>query len=333
MMLKKLLFFFGLLQAVVGQDRRIYIDTVTCGDPILFNAMEETYNRAIIRAGMAVDALRPWALGGAPINTFDGRIRAVFDLLFGAGNTRLKVDYVFGHLDRLLDLRYMNDQFTGSEWHSGPTKRTMYDIEIRCNGDYIEPHPHSKEPNINHKDSITGKDVTDNDSVLDLKKLFTSTHAVTSPVYPASGRGWDPEAPEVIAWNWYRLWPVVHLNGFPGAGSVFVGVKIDQAAVEAAANARMRGWLLRNAPEWFARKFWTPIDLLDRLDSLMLHELTHTTAGRLAKDIDLPNSYGWRNCLRLQTHQNSAFFALAVELINSYHYDVNQAGELTRIDD
>ncbi|KAJ4175243.1 hypothetical protein NW754_005663 [Fusarium falciforme] len=332
MMLKKLLLFFGLLQAVIGQERRVYIDTVSCSNQRTFDAIKEAYQSAIIRAGLAIDALRPWAQEGASIDTFDGRIRNVFDLLFGAGGTRTKVSYVFGHLDRLLEVQYMNDLMTGGQWS---TARTMHDIEIHCNADYIQPHPHPKEPNIHHEDTIQKKPVHDDDAILGLKNPFKSAFAVTSPVSPPSGKGWDQDAPEIVAYSPWKLYFAANWDGFPGNDVVFGGIKINQAAVEAAANPRMHRWFLTNAPEWLAKYAWAPIDLLDRLESTMLHELTHTTAGRLTQDVELPNSYGWKNCVRLKKHSNAdsiALFALAVELINFYHYDVNEAGELTKIE-
>ncbi|KAM0419073.1 hypothetical protein ACHAPT_012012 [Fusarium lateritium] len=332
MMLKKLLFFFGLLQAVIGQERRVYINPVSCSNQRTFDGVKEAYQSAIIRAGLAIDALRPWAQEGASIDTFDGRIRNVFDLLFGAGGTQRKVEYVFGHLDRLLEVQYANDLMAGGGWD---TARTMNDIEIHCNADFVQPHPHPKEPNIGHENVIQQKPVADGDEILNLKNPFKSVFAVTSPVSPASGRGWDPKAPEIIAFSPWKLYFATNWDGVPGNDVVFTGIKINQAAVEAAANPRFHRWFLINPPEWLGNWGWTPIDLLDRLESTMLHELTHTTAGRRTEDEELPNSYGWKNCLRIKKYSNAdsiALFALAVELIDFYHYDINEAGELTKIE-
>ncbi|RSL49940.1 hypothetical protein CEP54_012192 [Fusarium duplospermum] len=329
MMLKKLFFFFGLLQAVISQERRIYIDTVSCAEGKTFDAVQEAYQSAIIRAGLVIEALRPWAEEGANINTFDGRIRNVFDLLFGAEWTRTKVGYVFDHLDRLLELQYMNNLMSNGDWVAA---RTMNDIEIRCNGDHIIPHKHPQEPNINYQNSITGKWLADNDDELSLLSRWAPAIAVTSQM---KTRDWDPRAPEIVAYNQWKLSYTINWDGFPGNDLVTGGIKIDQAAVEAAANPRLHRWFVTQIPSWVPRISFAPIDLLDRLESTMLHELTHTIAGRRTVDLDWPNSYGWRNCLRIQSHKNAdsiALFALAVELINHYQYDVNEAGELIRIE-
>ncbi|EEU39654.1 uncharacterized protein NECHADRAFT_82052 [Fusarium vanettenii 77-13-4] len=290
MMLKKLLFFLGFLQAVIGQQRRIFVDTVSCSNRRTFVAIEESYHSAIRRAGLAIEALRPWAEGGAPINTFDGRIRNVFDLLFGAQNTRGNLLLVFSHLDRLPGIQYMGGD---------STSRTMHDI----------PHNHPKEPNIHNWDTVQKRDFT---------RLVAGAGMKTPPRS-------SPFSPS-------KLYLTAALHGFPGNDVAFGGVRINQASVKAAANPRMHRWLFTHFGGWFERLRVTQIDLLDRLESSMLHELTHTTAGRLADDIELPNSYGWENCRRLQTHRNAALFALAVELINQYHYDVNAAGELTKFE-
>ncbi|RMJ15059.1 hypothetical protein CDV36_005304 [Fusarium kuroshium] len=323
MMLKRLLFFFSLLQAVIGQERRIYIDTVTCldnGDK--FSAVQEAYQSAIIRAGITIEVLRPWAVEGAPINTFDGRIRNVFDLLFGPAHTRSKVVAVYDHLDRLPELKYMNYEMSNSAWVTG---RTMNDIEIRCNGEHIKPHKDPREPNVNHRDTITGKNIPDGSLALTLLTPKTTMMAVASLISPPSGRGWDPRAPEIIAWNPWNLAIEVNKDA----------ITINQADVEDAATPRMHRWFQNHIPALFGYSSFTPIDLLDRLESTMLHELTHTTTGRNTDDVELGNSYGWRNCLRIQSTRNAdsiALFALAVELIDFYHYDVNAAGELTKFE-
>ncbi|KAI8718087.1 hypothetical protein NCS52_00886700 [Fusarium sp. LHS14.1] len=318
MMLKKLFFFLGFLQAVIGQQRRVFIDTASCSHPRTFAAVEESYFSAIRRAGLAIEALRPWAEGGAPITTFDGRIRNVFDLLFGAQHTRGNLLLVFSHLDRLPDLQYMGGDST--------TKRTKYDIQIHCDVNHIRPHNHAEEPNIHNWDSVQKRGVEDNSDILELFDPWKPAIAVTCTV-PPNDKKWDPDAPEVIAFNSRKLYLTAALDGFPGNDVALGGVKINQASVQAAAKPRMLRWLFTHN-WWFERLRVTQIDLLDRLESTMLHELTHATVGRLTTDLQAPNSYGWENCRRIQSHRNAALFALAVELINHYHYDVDAAGKL-----
>ncbi|RSL67539.1 hypothetical protein CEP53_002962 [Fusarium sp. AF-6] len=323
MILKKLFFFFSFLQVVISQERRIYIDTETCADTtIKFRAVQAAYRSSIVRAEIAIEAIRPWAAEGAPINTFNGRIRNVFDLMFGAAHTRTKLLDVYDHLDRLPELKYMNPVISNSDW---VTVRTMNDIEIRCNGEHIKPHKDPREPNVNHRDTITGKNIPDGSDALTLFDPKTNTMAIAFLISPPSGRGWDPRAPEIIAFNPWQL--AIALTG-----DSFI---IDQTDVEDAATPRMSRWFWNHIPAFFGFDSITPIDLLDRFEITMLHELTHTTTGRNTVDVGWPKSYGWRRSVKIQSTRNAdsiAFFALAVELINFYHYDVNAAGELTKFE-
>ncbi|CRK37865.1 hypothetical protein BN1723_015257 [Verticillium longisporum] len=75
------------------------------------------------------------------------------------------------------------------------------------------------------------------------------------------------------------------------------------------------------------------VDILATPELTMLHELTHLLAVADAVDSEGRNSYGWLNCVRMKSFKNAdslAYFALVVDLIQRYGYDVDDKGKLNK---
>ncbi|KAF7542203.1 hypothetical protein G7Z17_g11792 [Cylindrodendrum hubeiense] len=196
--------------------------------------------------------------------------------------------------------------------------RDKSDLEIHCNGDYITPLQDSPEPNINWRDEIQGLPVLDDDSILNIKDEKTILVAVTSPARTwKEGETWPDNIPEVITFNPWYIKHAVEKK------SIFNSDRIKKA---------LQPSLLKAIKIKFQRYTHAAnVDTLDTPELTLIHELTHTALGGLSRDTGGSKSYGWYNCVRLKDVDNAdnlAYFALVVDLIQNYKYEVDDKGNL-----
>ncbi|KAM0229026.1 hypothetical protein ACHAPO_010303 [Fusarium lateritium] len=138
---------------------------------------------------------------------------------------------------------------------------------------------------------------------------------------------WDPKAPEIITFNPLRMKQYKLFKS-----------EFNEELIKKAMHPRIKGTIKIHAPEFIASREWTPVDLLDTPAMTLFHEMTHLES--VAGSSDGPGEdevYGWIKVLEnkftgASTADNLAYFAILVDLILNYGYDVEENGTIFKIE-
>lgn len=311
MMLKR--FIFLALVQVAFAGNRLVIDKRSCVGAV-YDQVKLYADAAIKRAELVADVLRPYIED--PNNKPDDRILKQAKRLFGNDDVAT-AGTLFAHYDAIRKYVWVDVDNWSTEWKKD---RDQFDLQIHCDASHIVPWTGVTEPNVHWEDSVQDTPVEDGAAILDFKDADTTTQGVTSPGKGKPGEPWQPGSPEVITFKQNYFDTAIEQN------AIFDLDHIKKAArTDALARVKMILFLRFRKP--------AQVDILDTPDFVLLHELTHTVVGGDASDTDGDNSYGWLNCVRLKDIGNAeslAFFALTVDLIQNYGYDVDDKGKLKK---
>ncbi|KAF4946653.1 hypothetical protein FSARC_14143 [Fusarium sarcochroum] len=293
--------------------------------------------------GEWVEQAVDWARMGADIlasDISDDRVRAQFERLFGSTrNARFvqgehnKILCFFNHLTFIPLAYYQNlarfTPYEGSyvEWES---ERNQFDVEIHCDVKRIVENKEYPEHNTPYVDEVQKAPVEKDSDMFLFKRGLTLSVAITSSrETTGEGHVWKPESPEVITINPLRMWQ------YKKTKPVF-----NEQWIEKAAHPRMIRWIKTTVPELLFSRKWKQVDLLDTPALTIFHEMTHLESVARSNDGsgDNVDCYGWvkilaNRFLGFRTADNLAYFAMLVDLIQNYGYDVEESGEIFKIED
>ncbi|KAF3347805.1 hypothetical protein VD0002_g6235 [Verticillium dahliae] len=309
-MLKSLML-LALAQVSVA-EWKYAIDKKSCKDG-MYDQVKFYMDQSQAQSQRVVDALDPYL--GDPNNKPDDRILAQMRQLFpsdGVPTARL----LHGIYKKVTQYAYQDVDIWADDYRQA---RDKGDLEIFCNADHVVEDPNNPEKNIKWRDKAQDLPVTDKDGILSLKNPLSFTMAVTKDSRPISReQPWPEHSPEYIAFHPRYMKKSTEKNSM-----------LNHDRVEKAAYPSL----------WDKVKVKLPgldfgaVDILATPELTMLHELTHLRAVADAVDSEGRNSYGWLNCVRLKSFKNAdslAYFALVVDLIQRYKYDVDDKGKLNK---
>ncbi|TPX11341.1 uncharacterized protein E0L32_001159 [Thyridium curvatum] len=271
---------------------------------------------ALARSTLVANILRPYKTQGASHKP-NARIMNQMKQIFGKDDVDT-AGTLLGIFERIASFRYKDLDARGEAWKGD---RDFLDLEIWCNSDYVIELEYG-ESNVLYHDTVQDMPVENWRTLVKMKHQHDpDLEAVTSPAHHKDPKKqWPVKSPEVITFNPGYIKEVTDKN------SIFNADRIRKAEINDLRD-RINSHFRRT------KKGWTNVDLLETLELVLHHELTHLKHTADTIDVDSPNSYGWLDVLRLKSIKNAdnlAYFALVVDLIQNHHYDVDAKGKLVR---
>ncbi|KAJ3532556.1 hypothetical protein NM208_g8262 [Fusarium decemcellulare] len=311
--LSLIVFLFLVLHAFAVEENYRYMVSPGCGEDGT-QLIREWMEQVISWAQMGADVL------GTDIS--DERIRTQFERIFRSTEN---VKYVKGYYQNLA--RFTRYERSYQEWES---ERNQYDVEIHCDVDRIVKNTRYPEYNTPYVDMVQEAPIEEDSDMFNFKRGLTTSVAITSSRETTDETHvWKIHSPEVITINPLRMWQYKKTRP-----------QFNEKYIQKAAHPKMIRWVKTKVPELVFSRTWKQVDLLDTPALTLFHEMTHLMSVARSNDGSGDNAdcYGWvkilaNKFLGFRTADSLAYFVLLVDLIENYRYDVEESGDIYKIED